>query len=396
MLIKPPPTPPLATDFYMRLRPYLRPVLAAARLGIPLSIAMPSATPKKTLLLDGTNELDLTQAAQLLRTNHLVAFPTETVYGLGANALSSSATSSIFHAKSRPCDNPLIVHIASPADLYTHSLTAPLSPQATALANAFWPGPLTLVLPLHAESKLAKEVTAGLDTVAVRVPKHPVASALLAKAGVPVAAPSANLSGRPSPTCARHVMSDLEGRVDAVVDGGELWKGGGWGVESTVVHVGEKGVEILRPGVIGIDDIRLVMEEVLVRNGEANGERVRAPGMKYRHYAPRARLEIVEEGDVGKRIKELREDGRLVGVLAAEGVCRSVDGEGVVTVRCGRGDVCGFARGLYRGLRAFDGEEVGIGRVDVILAVPPRFGGGGVEEAVMNRLMKAAAKEDVE
>lgn len=373
----------------------LRLILSATRSVIPINLAMPSATPRNTVLLNGTNELDLNHAAQLLRTDHLVAFPTETVYGLGANALSSSATSAIFHAKSRPCDNPLIVHIASPADLQTHNLTTQVSPRAMALAKAFWPGPLTLVLPLSKDSKLAREVTAGLDTVAVRVPKHPVAAALLAKAGVPVAAPSANLSGRPSPTCAKHVMRDLEGRVDAVVDGGELWKGGGWGVESTVIHVGQHGVDILRPGVIGIEDIRQVVGKILIRNGKTtDGERVRAPGMKYRHYAPRARVEVIAEGHIEQRIAELRQEGKLVGILAGEDICESNEGNAVVAVRCGRGDVEGFARGLYRGLRAFDGEETGVGKVDVILAVPPR-GTGGMEEAVMNRLMKAASGEKV-
>lgn len=220
-----------------------------------------------------------------------------------------------------------------------------------------------------------------------------MANALLALAGVPVAAPSANLSGRPSPTCARHVMSDLEGRVDAVVDGGELWRGGGWGVESTVVQVGEGGVRMLRPGVIGVEDIRGVVGAVEKGAMEAGGV-ARAPGMKYRHYAPNAKVEICEERKLRGRIEELRRQGAVVGVLAGADVGSNVAGEEIVVVGCGDGDLEGFARGLYRGLRAFDGEEEGVGKVDVILAVPPK-GGGGVGDAVWNRLMKAAAGENV-
>lgn len=340
---------------------------------------MPSPTPLSTLLLDGSSELDLSTAASLLESNRLVAFPTETVYGLGANAFCASAVLRIFEAKCRPADNPLIVHISSPSQLSV--LTPPLSKLALSLIDAFWPGPLTLVLPVLPESKIAAPVLAGLDTIAVRLPKHPVALALLAKAGVPVAAPSANRSGRPSPTCAKHVVKDLDGRVEAVVDGGELWRGGGWGVESTVVEIRGEGWRLLRPGVIGRDEVRKVVgtDEMTKEAGGVG----RSPGMKYRHYAPKAKVEIVRKVELGDRVKQLEGMEQRVGVVGEKGVWE----RNVVEVEWGW---AGLARGLYRGLRAFDGEEEGVGQVDVILVVVPEEE-DGMKEAVEERLRKAAA-----
>lgn len=360
---------------------------------------MPSP-PTTPMFYNGASELDLTAAGEALRAGKLIAFPTETVYGLGADATNADAVRKIFSAKKRPQDNPLIVHLSSPHDVQTQLLTPlPLPAAAARLIAAFWPGPLTLVLPLHPQTRLAGAVTAGLRSVGLRVPKHPVAAALLARAGVPVAAPSANLSGRPSPTCAAHVMRDLGrgGVLEGVVDGGEgeLF----CGVESTVVDLsrGEEEVAVLRPGAVSaveIEAVAGVRVRRYVGRDYGEGERVVAPGMKYRHYAPRAPLFVVKGGRLGEEIEVWRGKGEVVGVLGEKEVCERVGGvEGVRTVVCGgRGDVGSFARELYKGLRAFDGEgELSVDEVGVILAVPPKDVDDGIGEAILNRLIKAAA-----
>lgn len=358
----------------------------------------PPPPPLHTTLFNSASELDISHAGDALRSGHLIAFPTETVYGLGADATNPAAVSSIFVAKRRPSDNPLIVHLSSLSDLARWPLTPlPLPPAAAKLAAAFWPGPLTLVLPLAPRSPLAAAVTAGLRSVALRVPKHPVAAALLSRAGVPVAAPSANRSGRPSPTCAAHVMRDLDGAVYGVVDGGDLAsEGANCGLESTVVDMTEPNrPAVLRPGAVSIRELERVsgVEFRRVKKTE-KADRPKAPGMKYRHYAPSAPLYVVEEGALlGKVVEEMGRGG-VVGVLADDAICERWKGkEGVAVVRCGRkGDVESFARELYGGLRAFDGEgEDKVEKVDVILAVPPRDVEDGIGAAVMNRLMKAAA-----
>lgn len=232
----------------------------------------------------------LAEAGAVLRQGGLVAFPTETVYGLGANALDSAAVGRIFAAKGRPSDNPLIVHVADRESLT--GLVSEVPAVGQALIEEFWPGPLTLVLPKT--GRVPDEVTAGLPTVAVRMPDHDVALGLIAAAGVPVAAPSANRSGRPSPTTAAHVWEDLAGRVEIILDGGPA----GVGVESTVVDVTGQAPMVLRPGGLSLEELRRVAGEVGLDPALSgrNTDRPRAPGMKYTHYAPQAPLTLVAPG----------------------------------------------------------------------------------------------------
>lgn len=359
---------------------------------------MPAAS-ISTKLLRGQNELDIHQAASALRAGQLIAFPTETVYGLGADACNETAVKSIYQAKGRPNDNPLIVHLSSVSDLTKWTLTPPLTPAATRLTKVFWPGPLTLVLPLSHNSPLARTVTGGLSSVGLRVPRHPVAAALLSKAGVPVAAPSANLSGRPSPTTAQHVLRDLSacGRVFAVVDGGEPTMDV-CGLESTVVDLTDENCPaVLRPGAVSMKELEEVSGLQFVE-GMKQGvevEKPKAPGMKYRHYAPRAQVVVMKEEGLEKEIRERVESGKIVGLLADERICEKWEKmKNVYAVKCGKGDdEASFGRGLYAGLRSFDGEgkmSVQVA-VDVILAVTPKDMTEGIGTAIMNRLSKAAA-----
>ena len=235
---------------------------------------------------------DISRAAGYLRAGELVAFPTETVYGLGSNALDGNAVKKIFAAKGRPQDNPLIVHIADASALYDVAREVPEA--ALRLAEAYWPGPLTIVLPK--KDAIPDEVSAGLDTVAVRMPSHPVAAALIRAAGVPVAAPSANISGFPSPTAAQYVIDDMNGRIAAIIDGGDCE----FGIESTVVTLATDPPELLRPGAVTVEQLRAVLGEVAVNpavlNPLAEGAQAASPGMKYKHYAPRAQISIVRGG----------------------------------------------------------------------------------------------------
>lgn len=323
------------------------------------------------------------EAGRLLRQGGLVAFPTETVYGLGANALDGRAVADIFEAKGRPQDNPLIVHVADEKDV---SRLAERVPEAArALMKAYWPGPLSLVLPVR--GSIPKEVTAGLRTVAVRMPGHPVALALIRAAGVPVAAPSANLSGRPSPTTAEHVMHDLGGRIEAVLDGGPS----GLGVESTVLDLTPPVPVILRPGGVTAEELGDFLGAVEVdpgADGFPSGKRPRSPGMKYAHYAPRAPLLLVEgrpEAVIAK-ILELAAEQRAMGVRVGILSCSeesdfSSAGEVVLAGRREQPDT--VAAELYAALRRFNDLPV-----DLILAEGLEDCGVGL--AVMNRLRKAA------
>jgi L-threonylcarbamoyladenylate synthase len=244
-------------------------------------------------------ETDLTpvhEAAQILRNGGLVAFPTETVYGLGAVYNNHSSLLQIFAVKGRPADNPLIVHIWRLEQLT--ELTGAVSPKAIRLIESFWPGPLTLIFPK--KSDVSTIVSAGLDTVAVRMPSHPVAGELLRLTGIPVAAPSANLSGRPSPTRGAHVIEDLNGKIDLIIDSGPCSKG----IESTVLSLTDQSPLILRPGSITKEMIEAVLHEIVNVSGYREGDRPRAPGMKYRHYAPRAPVFLIE-GENDKVISEI-------------------------------------------------------------------------------------------
>lgn len=320
-------------------------------------------------------------AAQLLKEGGLVAFPTETVYGLGADGTSSKAVKRIFQAKGRPSDNPLIVHFGSKEQIGDWVKEIP--PDGQALLEAFVPGPLTLILPHN--GKISPLVSAGLPTIGVRVPSHPVSQALLQLVDRPIAAPSANKSGRPSPTEARHVWNDLNGTIELILDGGAT----GVGVESTVVDVTGKRPVLLRPGGIPLEDLKKVVRSIRVDEGLLKGKKKpRSPGMKYRHYAPRAEMWLVTGGkkDVVSRINQLIREatnkGKKVGVLTTEENSESYVGASIVTMGY-RHKPASVAQKLFHALRELDSLEV-----DVIYA--ETFPEKGIFASVMNRLQKAA------
>ena len=307
-------------------------------------------------------EGSLADAAAVLRAGGLVAFPTETVYGLGADACSARAVESIFAAKGRPADNPLIVHVASLEA--AEQVTAWISPLARTLAEAWWPGPLTLVL--EADPDLPRMTTGGLATVAVRVPAHPVALALLRAAGRPIAAPSANRSGRPSPTSAQHVIDDLGEAVDLVVDGGDSRLG----VESTVVDARGDRPILLREGSIDREALNAVRGD--------DAALTASPGTRYRHYAPACQVVIAPIGDGVALAHSLAADGRTVGLVGFAQARPPVTTIDIVR------DAAHLAQRLYGSLR--DAERLGLDVV-VVEAVEEI----GIGRAVMDRLRKAAA-----
>ncbi len=327
----------------------------------------------------------LERGAQILRAGGLVALPTETVYGLGANALDAAAVGRMFEAKQRPAWDPVIVHIAGPdfGKAMLEELVEEVPEAARRLMEAFWPGPLTLLLKRTAA--VPDAVTAGRALVGVRMPNHPVALELIRRAGVPVAAPSANLFGRISPTTAEHVLEDLDGRIDAVVDAGAT----AHGVESTVLYTGQSPMVIYRPGAVTVEQIRAVAGAVEVLRIAELEERPRealpSPGLGLRHYAPRARLVLVEGdlAELGARLGEaaLRWPAERVGVmLPAEVAGLNL---GAVEFAWGRWAAPEeMARELYAGLRALDAE----GCTVIICPVPPAEGIGA---AIRDRLVKA-------
>lgn len=334
---------------------------------------------------EGYPEGALPRAAKVLREGGLVAFPTETVYGLGGNGLLKEAARKIYAAKGRPSDNPLILHISRREEL--DAVVKHIPETAERLMQAFWPGPMTLVF--RKADAVPLETTGGLDTVAVRMPSHEGARMLIAAAGVPVAAPSANISGRPSPTRAEHVREDLDGRVDIIIDGGPV----GIGLESTIIDVTEKVPVILRPGIITSDGVAGVAGEVRVDAGISGMDpqaAPRAPGMKYRHYAPKAPVTIYEgtKEAVAEAIRAeaLHYPPDKVGILTA-GETAGAYPRGRVLV-AGSREKHTMGQGLYDALRTFD--HLG---VDVILS--ESFSGEENSEAIMNRLMKAAGQNIV-
>ncbi|SMP26441.1 translation factor SUA5 [Laceyella tengchongensis] len=326
--------------------------------------------------------VEIQEAANILKRGGLVAFPTETVYGLGAIATSADAVSSIYKAKGRPSDNPLIIHLGAVEQVGDWVESIP--PIAAELARRFWPGPLTMVF--RHRGNLASNVTAGLPTVAVRVPDHPLAQALLLETGIPVAAPSANRSGRPSPTEALHVWDDLRGKVALILDGGAT----GYGLESTVVDVTGEVPVLLRPGGVTLEQLQAAVGTVEVDPGLVrDDESPRSPGMKYRHYAPEGDVWLVREPwaevkeALQREISRQQGQGHRVGLLVTEEHSDLVTAD--VIVRCGwRRDPLSVARGLYHALREFDEQQV-----DVIFA--ETFPEEGIYRSVMNRLAKAAA-----
>lgn len=329
----------------------------------------------------------LREPAKCLQEGGLVAFPTETVYGLGADALNETAAKRIYAAKGRPSDNPLIVHIAAVEDM---EKLAYVNDQAKALAQAFWPGPLTIILPK--KDIVPDGTTGGLSTVAIRMPSHPAALELIRQSGVYVAAPSANTSGRPSPTKASHVVEDMKGKIEYIVDGGAV----GIGIESTIIDVSGDTPMVLRPGFISRQMLEQIVGKVQMDptlEKPIEGMRPKAPGMKYTHYAPQGEMTLVEsEETTGKKviekIKELanekRQDGFRVGIMASKETISFYYGcaDAVICVGDRQGQQT-VAAGLYGALREFDVAEV-----DYIYA--ESFRGEELSDAIMNRLLKAA------
>lgn len=329
------------------------------------------------------NQELINQAGDIIKSGGLVAFPTETVYGLGGDALSSESSKKIYAAKGRPSDNPLIVHICRMEDLAR--IVREIPEAALKLSKAFWPGPLTMIF--NKSELVPYETTGGLDTVAVRLPSHPVAKAFIEASGGYVAAPSANLSGRPSPTLAKYVAEDMNGRIDMILDSGDVEIG----LESTIIDMTAKEPMILRPGYI----TREMLEEVLSSVGEDSTimggdskQAPKAPGMKYRHYAPKAELTIVDgEADsvinyINGELCRLKQEGHKTGIIAANDtitrykadICKNIGN---------RSDEKAIARELYRILREFDDEKTTV-------IYSEAFDTAGVGQAVMNRLLKAA------
>ncbi|MFI8687702.1 L-threonylcarbamoyladenylate synthase [Rossellomorea sp. NPDC077527] len=320
----------------------------------------------------------IVDAAEILQQNEVVAFPTETVYGLGANATSDRAVDKIFKAKGRPSDNPLIVHISNKDQL--NGLVAEIPVNAVKLIDAYWPGPLTIIFK-NKEGVFSEKVTAGLDSVGIRMPDHPVALSIIEAAGLPIAAPSANRSGKPSPTTAQHVIDDLDGRIAGVVDGGET----GVGVESTVVDCTGTTPVILRPGGITKEQLEEVVGTVQVDPSLKEGKGApKSPGMKYTHYAPDAPVYLVDgtREDLQWFVDEKKQEGLKVGVLTTEESKDWYQADMILPV--GRRDNLNtVAQHLYDTLRAFNRSDV-----DIIFA--EMFPEEGVGLAIMNRLQKAA------
>jgi len=329
-------------------------------------------------------QTELTAAAHFLQNGEVVAFPTETVYGLGANAYDAEAVDKIFKAKGRPSDNPLIVHIAHREDVEQLARFVPEG--ARRCMDVFWPGPLTLVLP--ATDRVPANVTAGLDTVGIRMPDHVTALSLIDLAGVPLAAPSANRSGRPSPTTADHVLEDLAGKIAGVVDGGSA----GVGVESTVLDFSTDVPMILRPGGITREMLQEVIGEVGVDPALEGAGTPKSPGVKYTHYAPKGEMWLVEgasdQAAIGQLIHKAQQAGKKVGVLTTTERVDNYQADIVVPVGK-RSDLATVAAGLYDAIRQFDHAEV-----DVIYS--EAFPEQGVGVAIMNRLRKAAGHRSIE
>ena len=332
----------------------------------------------KTLLLSAQDKATPEIAANLIRQGELVAIPTETVYGLGANGLDEAAVTKIFEAKGRPQDNPLILHIcgAEQIELFCHDVPA----AAYELAKEFWPGPLTMVLP--ARDCVPRRTTGGLSTVAVRCPDNAVTREIIRLAGVPIAAPSANISGKPSTTTAQHVLHDHDGKIAAIVDGGPCRVG----VESTIIDLTCTPPRLLRPGGLPLEELRAVLGEVAVDKAVtqqmAAGERPRAPGMKYRHYAPKAPVTVVTGSPRASARRLLAEIGARDGVICFDEFAPLFAGH--IVHRLGAsGDKLAQSQHVFDALRTFDATDV-----PAIWAQCPDSAGLGL--AVGNRLKKAA------
>lgn len=336
-----------------------------------------------TVLCDGETPANISAAAHILKQGGLVAFPTETVYGLGADALNADAAAKIYAAKGRPSDNPLIVHIADVEDVYKLATNVP--EQATLLMEAFWPGPLTMIL--QKRDLVPDGTTGGLKTVAIRMPSHPIALSLIRESGVFIAAPSANTSGRPSPTTAEHVYEDMQGRIEMILDGGAV----GIGIESTIVDLTGSIPTILRPGFITKAMLENIVGEVAIDKALIEPDpnlRPKAPGMKYTHYAPKGKLSIVETSDVVASINSLISDytgkGYRVAVLASAEHADEYQCDNILTLgQANKGET--IAAHLYGALRECDARSI-----DYIFS--ESFYQTDLGGAIMNRLLKAAGQ----
>ncbi len=333
---------------------------------------------------DNFTDEELLEAAEILRNGGLVAIPTETVYGLGANALDESASKKIYEAKGRPSDNPLIAHISCMDEL--SALVKEVPEAGKKLAEKYWPGPLTMIFPK--KDIVPYGTTGGLETVAIRMPSDPVANRLIKLAGVPVAAPSANTSGRPSPTKAEHVVEDMNGKIEMIIDSGEV----GIGVESTIVDVSGEVPMLLRPGAITMEMLRETLGEVEIDPailGPLSADvKPKAPGMKYRHYAPQAEMTLVE-GEMERVVEFINQESKLaleaglkVGIICTEESCESYEC-GILKVIGSRENEESVAHNLFAVLREFDDQKV-----DCIFS--ESFSKDRLGQAIMNRLCKAA------
>ncbi len=331
----------------------------------------------------------LSQAGKIIKSGGLVAFPTETVYGLGGDALNETSSKKIYEAKGRPSDNPLIVHIADMEHL--EKIVQDIPEHAKKLADAFWPGPLTMIL--KKSDVVPYQTTGGLDTVAVRMPAHPLALIFIKEAGGYVAAPSANLSGKPSPTRAKYVIQDMDGRIDMILDA-DVEADGVIGIESTIVDLTGEVPMILRPGYITQEMLENVIgktdTDVTILD-EHSKQPPKAPGMKYRHYAPKGELVIVE-GEPQHVVNYINEQtmlhakkGEKTGVIGTDETIRQYTADSVKNAGA-RGDLLSAAQQLYTFLREFDDENIAY-------IYSEAFPTGGVGQAVMNRLLKAAGHQ---
>lgn len=329
----------------------------------------------------------LQRAGEILRRGGLVVFPTETVYGLGGDGTNADSARAIYAAKGRPADNPLIIHIAFPNDAEKYTETSDIYFR---LAERFMPGPLTVIL--TAKSAIPPEVRAGLDTVAVRCPSHPVAHALICAAGVPIAAPSANLSGKPSPTCAAHVKDDMDGRVDMIIDGGDSEVG----LESTIVKIeGDGSLTLLRPGAVTLDDLLTITDRVAVADAVtgqlAPGEKVLSPGMKYKHYAPDAPFYLLDgtEEEIFSFLKT--KEGRIAVLTYEEDLDAWRDGlpDKDLYAFGRRGDRVEQAHLLFHLLREIDKR----GYTAIYAPLPAK---DGIGLALYNRMIRAATHQIIQ
>ncbi len=333
----------------------------------------------KKILDVNEDKASIALAGKLIREGGLVVFPTETVYGLGGNGLDAEAAKKIYAAKGRPSDNPLIIHIARPEDAEKYCFT---NEYYYKLARAFMPGPLTVILPKR--DIVPRSVTGGLDTVAVRCPSHPFAHALIEASGVPIAAPSANISGRPSPTCAEYVIEDMNGRVDMIIDGGEC----DIGLESTIVKLDGGRATLLRPGAITYDALTCVCEEVEIAAAVAHAlgenEKPLSPGMKYRHYAPASPLVLINgtDRDKTKFLKNALATENCA-ILCYDEELTELSGDKIISIGK-RDDLAHHAKVLFTSLRQAD--KLG---ADIIYGhLPPQ---DGIGLALYNRMIRAAA-----